>query len=99
MLTTPRRPVPSLVLFVGGDDGAARSCAKAASPVPVVRSKHLRVAAERVRTMKPVLVVVGPDLTRDEVEELRRVANERHAALVHSNEFTSVSSAVSFRVT
>lgn len=83
---TQSRRGPPLVLYVGGDDDGARSCAKAASPVPVVRSKHLRLAADRVRSMRPLLVVVGADVTLDEIEALRAVAKEQHASIMRLEE-------------
>lgn len=81
---------PDLVLYVGCDDDGALSCAKVTA-LPVLRSRHLRVAAERVRSMRPVLVVVGPDVTRDEVEALRTIARETRASLKSLDEMSVAS--------
>lgn len=79
-----------LVMYVGCDDDGALSCAKVTS-LPVLRSRQLRLAAERVRSMKPVLVVVGPDVTREEVEALRAIAREARASLKSLDEMSVAS--------
>jgi len=83
MSSRRRAPLRSrLVLLVGGDSNAGRRCARAVSPLPVVRAKHLDIAKERVRDMRPIVVVVADDIAPEETNELRRVALEQAAVLV-----------------
>jgi hypothetical protein len=71
-----------LVLLVGGDEDAGRSCARAAAPLPVLRAKRVATAADRLRTMQPVALVVAPDVSEADVAELTRVAAEHAAPVV-----------------
>ena len=75
-----------LVLVVGGDDDTARACARVAAPWPIVRTKQPSVATDRVRAMKPVVVVITSDVPAREVIELRRVAREQSAPLLELDE-------------
>jgi hypothetical protein len=70
-----------VVLLVGGDDAAARDCARQASPIPVLRAKHLSVAADRFRSMRPIALVVAADVPTEDARALERLAAE-HATTV-----------------
>jgi hypothetical protein len=67
-----------VVLLVGGDDEVARECARAAAPLPIVRAKHLDVATERLRDLRPVAVYIATDVSVENARDLGRVA-EAHA--------------------
>ena len=71
-----------LVLLVGGDSETARSCARAASPLPVVRAKHMATATSRLESMKPVALVVAAGVPSAHVAELERLASEHAAEVV-----------------
>jgi hypothetical protein len=71
-----------LVLLVGGDDVTARSCARAASPLPVLRAKRLTAASDRLRSMRPMALVVAPDVPPAEASELERIAGEQAAPVL-----------------
>lgn len=66
-----------LVLLVGGDQTTARSCARAACPLPVIRAKHAAAAAEHVRSMHPIAIVLASDVTDEDAAELARIADGR----------------------
>jgi hypothetical protein len=72
---------PRVVLLVGGDDATARDCARHASPIPVLRAKHLAMAAARFRSMRPIVLVVAADVPTEDASELERLAAE-HATNV-----------------
>lgn len=74
---------PRVVLLVGGDQSAAESCAREVAPLPVVRAKHLAIASDRLRSMRPVAVFVAPDVTREDARELERLAEEHAAKVIH----------------
>jgi hypothetical protein len=71
-----------LVLLVGGDDATARSCARNVSPLPILRAKHLTVAADRLRAMRPVAVVVAADVPLEDARELERLAVQQATAVI-----------------
>jgi hypothetical protein len=72
-----------VVLLVGGDDEVARECARAAAPLPIVRSKHLAVATERLRDLRPVAVYIATDVSVDEARDLGRVADAQATPCIH----------------
>jgi hypothetical protein len=82
MSRTASFPPRDLVLLVGGDDAAARSCARAASPVPVLRAQRLAIATQRLRSMRPIALVLAPDVSEADVAELTRIAGEQAAPVV-----------------
>lgn len=73
---------PPVVLLVGGSDDDAELCARAASPLPVVRTKHIGTATDRVRSLRPVLVVVAPEIPQADASAVKRVADERAVRVV-----------------
>jgi hypothetical protein len=80
------RPRP-FVLLVGGDDAAARSCARAAAPLPVLRATYLRGVPDRLRTMRPIALVLAPDVPDAEALELTRIAIEQAARVLPLDRF------------
>jgi hypothetical protein len=74
------------VLLVGGDDAVAESCARAAAPLPVVRARRLAVAADRVRAMRPIVVLVAPDVSVEDARALDRLATEEGTRFVRIDE-------------
>jgi hypothetical protein len=47
-----------------------------------VRAKHLGIASDRLRAMRPVAVVVAPDVPAEDVLELERIAEQQAATVV-----------------
>jgi hypothetical protein len=77
-----KRQTPAFVLLVGGDETTAQLCARAAAPVPVVRANHLGTAADRLRSLRPVALIVASDVETDALKELQRVARDTAAKVV-----------------
>lgn len=69
-----------LVLLVGGDQETARSCARAAC-LPVIRARHVAVAADHLRSMHPVAVVLAADIKEEDAAQLERIADGRARVL------------------
>ena len=80
----PRRSAAhaKLVLLVGGDQSTARSCARAACPLPVIHTKRVGNAADHLRSMHPVALVVAADVTVEDAAQLERIADGR-ARVIH----------------
>jgi hypothetical protein len=74
------------VLLIEVGDKAARSCAVAASPVRVLRANNVATAESRVHALKPLAVVAGPGLPREQVTRLERVAREAECELVRADD-------------
>ena len=60
----------------------ARACARIASPLPIVRARGLSIAAERLRALRPVAVVIAADVPPADADALLREAGERAATVV-----------------
>ena len=71
-----------MVLLVGGDDETAKAVARASTPLPVVRAKHVEHAAERMRAMRPLAVIVASDVPDADADALRRAANAQAASFI-----------------
>ena len=72
--------VAKLVLLVGGDQETARSCARAAC-LPVIRARRVGVAADHLRSMHPVAMVLAADVTEEDAAQLERIADGRARVL------------------
>jgi hypothetical protein len=63
-----------LVLLVGGDAGVHSSCEAAARPVALIRASSVVLAADFVRTMRPLVVRAAPEVSSEELDDLRHMA-------------------------
>jgi hypothetical protein len=70
------------VLLVGGDASVGQSCARAAAPLPVVRARRVAIAADRLRAMRPFVIVVAPDVAPNDAAELARLGAREGARVV-----------------
>jgi hypothetical protein len=75
-------PQAQPLLLVGVDDDTAHSCARAVSPSPVLRARHLVSATTHVRSVKPSAVVVGRDVPDAEARALEELARTVPATVV-----------------
>lgn len=73
----------SVVMLVGGDDDVARACARAVSPVPIVRAKHLDVATARLRDLRPLAVYVAVDVPEGEAQTIGDLAAEQDTPCIN----------------
>jgi hypothetical protein len=77
------RRLPAVVMLVGGDDEVARACARAASPLPVVRAGHRDVATDRLRELRPLAVYVANDVPAAEASVIGDVAAAHSTPLIN----------------
>ncbi len=79
----PSSNYPWIVLLVAVPDALVDECVAAASPIPVVRAPDPRTAAERVLSLRPIVVLVGSDVALEELNAIRgRVAATRASLLL-----------------
>src|SRR4051812_20960588 len=82
-----RRPARERsVLLIDLDDEAARSCAVAASPVRVLRASDIPTALRRAQDLRPLAVVLGTRVAREEVTKLEQVAKEIECEVVQASD-------------
>jgi hypothetical protein len=60
-----------IVLLLGGDEGVEERCRRAAAPFPIVRAAYLGTAIEFTLTMRPLAVIVAPDVPTLALNRLR----------------------------
>jgi hypothetical protein len=72
-----------VVMLVGGDDDVARACARASSPLPLVRSSHVSVAADRLRELRPLAVYVASDVADGAVDVIGNLAAEQETPCIN----------------
>lgn len=60
----------------------ARACARAAAPLPIVRSSRLAVATDRLRELRPVAVYVASDVPDGELDAIGNAAAEHHTPCI-----------------
>lgn len=63
-----------LILLVGGGADLVSLCERAAPSLPLVRARFVGTAVEFVRTMRPAIALVAPEMTVDDRNELHAVA-------------------------
>ncbi len=67
----------------------AQDLGLSASTDTVLRVRHPLPACERVRTMRPLVVVVGPTVARLDIDALVHAAREAEAEVVEMGRFVS----------
>jgi len=79
----PSSNYPWVVLLVAVADELVEECVAAAAPIPVVRADNALTAAARVLSLRPTVVLVGSDVTHDDLNVIRaRVAATRASMLL-----------------
>ena len=81
----PTRRIVSLptVMLVGVDPLLAAAVREAVAPLPVLRVVHVVAAQERMAPTRPIVVVLGAPVPRNDLDHLRELARACGSSLIH----------------
>lgn len=78
----PSSSYPSLVMLVDVPDAMLEHCISAASPMPVLRVNGGKRALQRIVGLRPIVIVLGPDVDAETLHAMRSRAVVVRSALV-----------------